>query len=186
MNKQLRQYAGLLAAIAAYYLIHEGAHLLYALAIGVFKQVNIGGLGVQIDVYAEQMTDLQMGIFCIVGSKALMRSTYGRSFFKRLSLVLPNRVSINPIESFLSFHGKRRTFPVYVPNDTVYHMFPQCATKKEIQKRRLRDAFVKIMCFSNIPYTALCSGSRAFGQAQRSASCGHPSSGRGRGRGRRG
>lgn len=72
MNKRLRQYAGLLAAIAAYYLIHEGAHLVYALIIGVFKQINIGGLGVQIDVYAERMTDLQMGIFCIVGSIATL------------------------------------------------------------------------------------------------------------------
>lgn len=72
MNKRLRQYAGLLAAIAAYYLIHEGAHLLYALAIGVFKHINIGGLGMQIDVYAEQMTEAQLGIFCIVGSIATL------------------------------------------------------------------------------------------------------------------
>ena len=68
MNKRLRQYAGLLAAIATYYLIHEGAHLVYALLIGVFRQVNIGALGVQIDVYAEQMTEAQMGVFCIIGS----------------------------------------------------------------------------------------------------------------------
>ena len=47
MNKRLRQYAGLLAAIAAYYLIHEGAHLVYALLIGLFKQVNIAALGVK-------------------------------------------------------------------------------------------------------------------------------------------
>ena len=72
MNKRLRQYAGLLAAIAAYYLVHEGAHLVYALIIGTFKQVTIGGLGVQIDVYAEQMTDLQMSIFCIIGSIATL------------------------------------------------------------------------------------------------------------------
>ena len=70
MTKRMRQYAGLLAAIAAYYLIHEGAHLLYALLIGTFKQVNIGGLGIQIDVYAERMTGVQMGVFCIVGSIA--------------------------------------------------------------------------------------------------------------------
>ena len=72
MSKRLRQYAGLLAAIAAYYLIHEGAHLLYALAIGVFKQLNIGALGIQIDVFAEQMTAEQMGIFCIIGSIATL------------------------------------------------------------------------------------------------------------------
>ena len=72
MTKRMRQYAGLLAAIAAYYLIHEGAHLLYALLIGTFKQVNIGWLGIQIDVYAERMTGVQMGIFCIVGSIATL------------------------------------------------------------------------------------------------------------------
>ena len=72
MNKRLRQYAGLLAAIAAYYLVHEGAHLVYTLIIGTFKQVNIGALGVQIDVYADQMTEAQMGIFCIVGSVATL------------------------------------------------------------------------------------------------------------------
>ncbi len=72
MNKRLRQYTGLLAAIAAYYLIHEGAHLVYALIIGVFKQVNISALGVQIDVYAEQMTEAQMGVFCIAGSIATL------------------------------------------------------------------------------------------------------------------
>lgn len=72
MNKRLRQYAGLLAAIAAYYLIHEGAHLVYALLIGAFKQINFGAFGVQIDVFAEQMTEAQMGIFCIVGSIATL------------------------------------------------------------------------------------------------------------------
>ena len=72
MTKRMRQYAGLLSAIAAYYLIHEGAHLLYALLIGTFRQVNIGGLGIQIDVYAERMTGVQMGVFCIVGSIATL------------------------------------------------------------------------------------------------------------------
>ena len=59
---------GLLIAIASYYLIHEGTHLVYALLIGAFKQVNFGALGMQIDVFAEQMTDQQMGIFCLLGS----------------------------------------------------------------------------------------------------------------------
>ena len=31
MSKRTRQYIGILAALAAYYLVHEGAHLLYAL-----------------------------------------------------------------------------------------------------------------------------------------------------------
>ena len=70
MSKRTRQYIGILAALAAYYLVHEGAHLLYALLTGVFKQINFMGLGVQIDVCAERMTDTQLGIFCLVGALA--------------------------------------------------------------------------------------------------------------------
>ena len=68
MDKRSRQYIGLFSAILAYYIIHEGAHLVYALLIGVFKRVNVMGLGVQIDVFAERMNDTQLGIFCIIGS----------------------------------------------------------------------------------------------------------------------
>lgn len=50
MSKRVRQLVGIFAAIVAYYLIHEGAHLLYAVCTGVFKQINFMGLGVQIDV----------------------------------------------------------------------------------------------------------------------------------------
>lgn len=76
MSKRIRQYIGILAALAAYYLVHEGAHLLYALAIGAFKQVKLLGLGVQIDVYAERMTDAQLGIFCLVGALATFCAGY--------------------------------------------------------------------------------------------------------------
>lgn len=70
ISKRIRQYLGILAALAAYYLVHEGAHLLYALLTGVFKQIRLMGLGVQIDVCAERMTDTQLGIFCLVGALA--------------------------------------------------------------------------------------------------------------------
>lgn len=76
MSKRIRQYTGLLFAIMAYYMIHEGAHLVYAAIIGVFKQINFMGVGVQIDVYAERMTDVQLGIFCLVGSVATFVTAY--------------------------------------------------------------------------------------------------------------
>ena len=76
MNKSMRQYIGLFSAIIAYYVIHEGAHLVYALCIGVFRQINIIGLGMQIDVYAEQMTSEQLGIFCLLGSIATTIAAY--------------------------------------------------------------------------------------------------------------
>ena len=75
-SKRFRQYLGLLSAIAAYYLVHEGAHLLYALGIGAFKQIGFLGLGMQIDVYPDKMTAVQMGVFCLVGSVATMVVAY--------------------------------------------------------------------------------------------------------------
>ena len=76
MSKRVRQLVGIFAAIVAYYLIHEGAHLLYAVCTGVFKQINFMGLGVQIDVYAERMTNMQLGIFCLVGALATFSVGY--------------------------------------------------------------------------------------------------------------
>ena len=76
MSKRTRQYIGLLLAILLYYIIHEGAHLIYALTIDVFKKINFIGLGIQIDVFAERMTEYQLGIFCVVGSVATLITAY--------------------------------------------------------------------------------------------------------------
>ena len=76
MSKRTRQYIGLLSAVLAYYIIHEGAHLIYALITGAFKQINVMGMGVQIDIYAESITDIQLGIFCLVGSVATFVTAY--------------------------------------------------------------------------------------------------------------
>ena len=76
MSKRTRQYLGLLSAVLAYYIIHEGAHLIYALITGTFKQINIMGLGMQIDIHAERMTAIQLGIFCLVGSIATFITAY--------------------------------------------------------------------------------------------------------------
>lgn len=70
MSKRIRQYIGILAAVAAYYLIHEGAHLLTALYYNVFKEIRFLGLGMQIDVFADRMTQTQLGIFCLAGAVA--------------------------------------------------------------------------------------------------------------------
>ena len=93
MNKRVRQYLGLLSAILAYYIIHEGAHLLYALYIGVFKHINFIGLGIQIDVYAEKMTSTQMGIFCILGSVATALVSY-------LLVAFTDKIGQNPSKVF--------------------------------------------------------------------------------------
>ncbi len=76
MSKRARQYIGILAAVIAYYLVHEGEPLLYALFTGVFRQVKFMGLGVQVDVFRERMTDTQLGIFCLVGAVATFCMAY--------------------------------------------------------------------------------------------------------------
>lgn len=72
MSKRVRQYVGILTAVIAYYLIHEGAHLITALCCGAFRQVNILSLGIQIDIYPERMTELQLGLFCLAGPAATL------------------------------------------------------------------------------------------------------------------
>ncbi len=69
-GKRARQYIGIFAAVTSYYLVHEGAHFICAFSMGVFKQINFLGLGIQIDVNNIAMTDMQMGIFCLAGAVA--------------------------------------------------------------------------------------------------------------------
>lgn len=76
MNKQIRQYIGLFSAILTYYIVHEGAHLLYALATGAFRQIHFLGLGLQIDIHADLLTNGQLAAFCLVGSIATAASGY--------------------------------------------------------------------------------------------------------------
>ena len=64
MSKRARQYIGILAAVVVYYLVHEEAHLLYALFAGVFKQINFMGIGVQ------------LGAFCLAGAVATFCGGY--------------------------------------------------------------------------------------------------------------
>lgn len=74
--KRIRQYLGILIALVCYYVVHEGAHWLYAVCHGVFKHVNLMTLGVQIDVFRDQMSDSQLGWFCLVGPLATLVAAY--------------------------------------------------------------------------------------------------------------
>lgn len=71
-----RKWFALICAIILYYLIHEGSHVIVALFYGVFEQIRILGIGVQVVAKVELLTDLQTGIFCIVGSIAALLAAY--------------------------------------------------------------------------------------------------------------
>ena len=66
-NKTLRQYVSLFIAVIAYFALHEGAHLLLALYYNVFEQVNFMGLGMQIAITREALSETQFIIFNLVG-----------------------------------------------------------------------------------------------------------------------
>lgn len=68
IKKSGRKWFGVLCTIILYYILHEGAHFIYANILGAFKQVNFLGIGVQIDIFEDKMTFVQLGIFCILGA----------------------------------------------------------------------------------------------------------------------
>ena len=69
MNKRIRQYVGIIAAIVTYYIVHEGAHFICACIFGVYKHVYFKGIGVQVSVYRGKMTDTELGVFCLAGAE---------------------------------------------------------------------------------------------------------------------
>ena len=110
MKKKLRQYGCLLVGILIYYLVHEGAHLVYALSIGTFKQINILSLGVQIEVYDYLMSNLELGIFCLVGVLAslcvgyillFMQSRNGIHYYTTLVLLLLDPLYLSVVYPFV-------------------------------------------------------------------------------------
>lgn len=72
MDKRIRQYVGIIAAIVTYTIVHEGAHLICACIFGVYKHVYFKGIGVQVDVYRGKMTDTELGVFCLAGAASTL------------------------------------------------------------------------------------------------------------------
>lgn len=110
MKKKLRQYGCLFIGILIYYLVHEGAHLVYALSIGTFKQINILSLGIQIEVYNYLMSNLELGIFCLVGVLAslcvgyillFMQSRNGIHYYTTLVLLLLDPLYLSVVYPFV-------------------------------------------------------------------------------------
>lgn len=83
MKRNTRKWGALIASIILYFVIHEGAHFLYAVRIGAFKQVNFIGPGIQIAIFREQVTDTQLAIFCIAGPVAAILAGYALALTAR-------------------------------------------------------------------------------------------------------
>lgn len=77
MKANVRKWVGLLCAVILYYVVHEGAHLVFALLYGVFERVRFTGFGMQIVTQGrEQFTDLQFGLFNLSGAVSSLLCAY--------------------------------------------------------------------------------------------------------------
>lgn len=74
--QNMRKWFALICAIILYYLIHEGSHVIVALAYGVFERIRILGVGVQVVAKVELLTDIQIAVFCIAGSISTLFFAY--------------------------------------------------------------------------------------------------------------
>ena len=90
--KNLRKWLSLICAILLYYIIHEGSHVIVALLYGVFEEVKILGLGVQVVANVEVLTDFQIGIFCIVGNISTLLVGYLLVLFNKIITKSKNKV----------------------------------------------------------------------------------------------
>ena len=78
MAQNIRKCVSVALAIAIYYIVHEGAHLLVALALGTFERVNFAffGLGMQIVARTWAMTNGQLIVFATAGPACALLAGY--------------------------------------------------------------------------------------------------------------
>ncbi len=70
ISDNLRRWLSLVAAVLIYYVVHEGSHLIYSAILGAFEEVRFLGLGVQIVINDTLMSNMQLALFCVLGSVA--------------------------------------------------------------------------------------------------------------------
>lgn len=87
-----RKWFALFFSILLYYIIHEGSHLIVALIYGVFQEIRILGVGVQVVVQTEQLTDLQIAIFSVVGCISTLLAAYLLWIFAKRIVESKNKI----------------------------------------------------------------------------------------------
>lgn len=75
-NAKLRKWCALLTAVIVYFIVHEGCHALVATCFGALERVRLLGLGVQVVVKQELLSDWQLGVFSIIGSIGTLLAAY--------------------------------------------------------------------------------------------------------------
>lgn len=92
ISKNSRKWLALICAIFLYYIFHEGSHIIVALIYGVFERVEILGLGVQVVIKTELLTNFETAVFCVVGSISTLLIAYLLVLFSKRIVESKNKV----------------------------------------------------------------------------------------------
>ncbi len=86
MKSNLRKWMGVLTAIISYYLVHEGAHLIIALVLGIFQGIRfIGIIGMQI-LIDSSIPDFHIAVFSSAGAVSAIFTGYLLVLLRRFIL----------------------------------------------------------------------------------------------------
>lgn len=76
IKKAMRKWAGVIHTAITYFIVHEGAHAIYALSIHAFEKINFLGFGIQVQINRSAMSSTQFGIFNLLGAVATILCGY--------------------------------------------------------------------------------------------------------------
>ncbi len=83
--KSAKQWAGILAALISYYIVHEGTHLLLALLFGVFERIRFVGIwGIQIVISDGGLVGYKLAFFNGISSIVTIALGYLLAFSPRV------------------------------------------------------------------------------------------------------
>lgn len=92
MSSNLRKWLGIAITIICYYIVHEGAHLIVALILGVFQEIRFMGIGMQIVIEASALSNIQLAVFNVVGSVAALTFGYVLVLLKNRILLSQSKI----------------------------------------------------------------------------------------------
>lgn len=76
MMKIGRKTLGVIVAVVCYYVVHEGAHLVFALCTGTFEKIVFMFPGMQIKANVELLSNAQLFAFNLLGSVSTLTLAY--------------------------------------------------------------------------------------------------------------
>lgn len=90
MISNVRKWISLFIGVIFYYIVHEGSHVIVSLCLGVFKNIRLLGVGMQV-IISEGLSDIGKFIFCISGGVSTLIFGYLLVLFSRRIVGVNNK-----------------------------------------------------------------------------------------------